>query len=89
LKRFRYFPTGKKELGWYASGGERLLFGVVTFGLLDVVHLWIQKSRGFEGGCSGLETMGEDPGASSGAVLDCAAVTSGPGSELFRVSNIF
>jgi len=41
---------GKKELGWswghltdnlgrYVPGGERLLFGVATLGLPDVIHL--------------------------------------------------
>jgi protein-disulfide isomerase/uncharacterized membrane protein len=79
----------------YSGGLERIFFGVVMLGLLDVTHIWLQKNRGFEGGCSGFGsikgTKGGDTsirGGSGEGAFDCAAVTSGMGSELFGVSNI-
>ena len=62
---------------------ERLLFGLSLLGMLDVVHLFIQQNREFEDGCLGLASLD-----SAGSTFDCAAVTAGPGSELFGVSNI-
>lgn len=62
---------------------ERLLFGLSLLGALDVVHLFIQQNREFEDGCLGLASL--DSAESS---FDCAAVTTGPGSELFGASNI-
>jgi len=62
---------------------ERLLFGLALLGVLDVVHLFIQQNHEFEDGCLGLASLD-----SAGSTFDCAAVTTGPGSELFGVSNI-
>ncbi len=62
---------------------ECLLFGLALLGMLDVVHLFIQQNREFEDGCLGLTSLG-----SAGSTFDCAAVTTGPGSELFGISNI-
>lgn len=69
----------------YCPRVEQLIFGLALIGLLDVVHLWVQASRDFAGGCTGLRPMeaGEQDSA-----FNCAAVTSGPGSELFGVSNL-
>lgn len=69
----------------YCPRVEQLIFGLALIGLLDVVHLWVQASRDFAGGCTGLRSMEAGGG---GATFDCAAVTSGPGSELFGVSNL-
>lgn len=78
-------------LGDYHPQLERILFGASMIGLLVVAHLQIQKSRGFEGGCSGvgLGTGGTASGsAGTEGLFDCAAITSGMGSELLGVSNI-
>ena len=69
----------------YCPRVEQLIFGLALIGLLDVVHLWVQASRDFAGGCTGLRSMEAGGG---GSAFDCAAVTSGPGSELFGVSNL-
>ena len=73
------------SLRQYCPGVEQLIFGLALIGLLDVVHLWVQASRGLAGGCTGLSSLEAEAGASA---FDCAAVTSGPGSDLFGVSNI-
>lgn len=67
----------------YSPFPERLLFGLSMLGVLDVAHLLVQKNRGFEEGCLGVGSL-----ESAGSTFDCAAVTSGPGSTLFGVSNI-
>ena len=73
------------SLRQYCPRVEQLIFGLALIGLLDVVHLWVQASRDFAGGCTGLSSLEAEGGASA---FDCAAVTSGPGSDLFGVSNI-
>lgn len=60
---------------------EVLLFGLSLLGVLDVVHLLIQQNRAFADGCTGFATL-------DAAASNCAAVTSGPGSELLGLSNI-
>jgi len=79
-----------EALGEYHPRLERLLFGVAMIGLLVVAHLQIQKSQDFEGGCGGMGLSAEAGGGGGGgeALLDCAAVTSGMGSELLGVSNV-
>jgi len=62
---------------------ERVLFGLTLLGILDVVHLYIQKRRHFEDGCLGVGSL---EGAES--TFNCAAVTAGPGSELLGISNV-
>ncbi|MFB6232171.1 MAG: thioredoxin domain-containing protein [Salinibacter sp.] len=62
---------------------ESIIFGLALLGILDVVHLYMQHNRGFEQGCFGFSTL-----ESGGSVFDCAAVTGGPSSQLFGVSNI-
>ena len=69
----------------YCPRVEQLIFGFALIGLLNVVHLWVQASRDFARGCTGLRSMEAGGG---GSTFDCAAVTSGPGSELFGVSNL-
>ena len=69
----------------YCPRVEQLIFVLALIGLLDVVHLWVQASRDFAGGCTGLRSMEAGGG---GSAFDCAAVTSGPGSELFGISNL-
>ena len=60
---------------------ELVLFGLSLLGVLDVVHLLIQQNRAFADGCLGIATL-------DAAASNCAAVTTGPGSELLGVSNI-
>lgn len=74
------------QLRQYRPVLERIMFGLALLGLIDVVHLFIQKSRGFEGGCLGVSSLDAAPTAES--TFDCASVTSGFGSELFGVSNL-
>lgn len=62
---------------------ERALFGLALLGGLDVVHLYIQKRRHFEDGCVGVSSLD-----AMESTFNCAAVTAGPGSELFGVSNL-
>jgi protein-disulfide isomerase len=73
----------RERLRRYRPRLERVLFGLSLLGVLDVVHLYIQQTRQFEDGCLGFASL--DAAAST---FDCATVTSGPGSELFGVSNI-
>lgn len=75
--------TVRERIRSYHPRLERLLFGLSLLGLLDVVHLFIQQRRGFEDGCLGLATLESGP-----SPFDCAAVTTGPGSELLGVPNI-
>lgn len=62
---------------------EQLLFGLSLLGVLDVVHLYIQQNRQFEEGCLGFATL-----ESASSTFNCAAVTTGSGSELLGVSNL-
>lgn len=63
-----------------------MIFGLALLGVLDVVHLYLQKSRGFEEGCLGVASLGS--AAANNSTFDCASVTSGLGSELFGISNV-
>lgn len=65
---------------------ERVIFGLALLGVLDVIHLYIQANRGFEGGCFGAASL--DGASAAESAFDCASVTSGFGSELFGISNI-
>jgi protein-disulfide isomerase len=58
------------------------VFGLSLLGVLDVVHLLIQKRRTFEDGCLGGSAFGGGP-----SIFDCAAVTTGTGSKLLGVPN--
>lgn len=78
-----FVSTVRERLRSYHPRLERVLFGLSLLGLLDVLHLFIQQNRGFEDGCLGLASL---EGASS--TFDCAAVTTGPGSELLGISNM-
>ena len=73
----------RERLQGYRPRSEQLLFGISLLGVLNVVHLYIQQGREFDQGCLGFETL--DAG---GSTFDCAAVTSGPGSELLGLSNL-
>ena len=73
----------RERLQRYRPRLEQVLFGLSLLGVLDVVHLYIQQTRQFEDGCLGFASL--DAAAST---FNCAAVTSGPGSELLGVSNI-
>lgn len=75
--------TVRERFRRYRPQIEGLLFGLSLLGVLTVVHLFVQKSRGFEDGCIGFATLD-----SAAPVFNCAAVTTGPGSELLGVSNI-
>lgn len=74
----------RKRARNYRPALESVIFGLSLLGILDVVHLYMQHNRGFEQGCFGFSTL--KSGGSS--VFDCAAVTGGPSSHLFGVSNI-
>jgi len=73
----------RERLQSYRPRLELALFGLSLLGVLNVVHLYIQQTRQFQDGCLGFASL--DAAAST---FNCAAVTSGPGSELFGVSNI-
>ena len=75
--------TVRERIRGYRPRLERFLFGLSLLGLLDVVHLFIQQRRGFADGCFGLATL-----ESGSSTFDCAAVTTGPRSELLGVPNI-
>jgi uncharacterized membrane protein/predicted DsbA family dithiol-disulfide isomerase len=59
---------------------DRLTFFVALFGVLVVVHLWLQADRGFDRGCLGFSEP--DP------TFNCEEVTGSEASKLFGVSNI-
>lgn len=73
----------RERIQHYRPTLEQILFGLSLLGVLVVVHLFIQQSRGFEQGCVGFSTL-----EAAESTFDCATVTSGPGSELFGVSNL-
>ena len=75
--------TVRERFRRYHPQIEGLLFGLSLLGVLTVVHLFIQQNRGFEDGCTGFATLD-----SASSVFNCAAVTTGLGSELLGVSNI-
>ncbi len=60
---------------------NRLILWLSLAGMILAVHLWVQKARGFDQGCLGLEkpVMVEEG--------DCAEVSALPASHLFGVSN--
>lgn len=62
---------------------NRLILWLSLAGMILALHLWIQKARGFDQGCLGLETHG--------AVIDetegCGQVSALPASHLLGVSN--
>lgn len=74
----------RQHLQRYNPGVERVLFGLSLLGILDVVHLYLQKEVGFEQGCFGVSALG----AGANSAFDCATVTSGPASHFLGVSNI-
>ncbi|GIV60257.1 vitamin K epoxide reductase family protein [Rhodocaloribacter litoris] len=59
---------------------DRLLYGLALFGLLVVVHLWLQTERGFDRGCLGFSAP--DP------TFDCEAVVQSDAGKVFGVSNV-
>lgn len=75
-----------EQIQQYRPVLERTIFGLALLGVLDVVHLYLQKNRGFEGGCLGVTSL--DSAAANESTFDCASVTSGLGSELFGISNV-
>jgi uncharacterized membrane protein/protein-disulfide isomerase len=61
---------------------ERAILGVALLGMVLAVHLWVQKARGFDQGCLGLQKPAlVEPGEG------CAEVALLPASHLFGVSN--
>ncbi len=61
---------------------NRLILWLALLGMILTLHLWIQKARGFDQGCFGLETHAK-------AVTEggCHEVSKLPGSHLLGVSN--
>lgn len=61
---------------------NRCILWLSLLGMILTLHLWIQKSRGFDQGCLGLETH-------TVAIVDsdCQEVSKLPGSHLLGVSN--
>lgn len=61
---------------------QRLILWLALAGMVLTLHLWIQKSRGFDQGCLGLATHAE-------VVIEkgCREVSELPESHLFGVSN--
>ena len=74
--------TLRERLRGYRPRLEATVFGLSLLGVLDVVHLLIQKRRTFEDGCLGGSAFGGGP-----SIFDCAAVTTGTGSKLLGVPN--
>ncbi len=74
--------TLRERLRGYRPRLEATVFGLSLLGVLDVVHLLIQKRRIFEDGCLGGSAFGGGP-----SIFDCAAVTTGTGSKLLGVPN--
>lgn len=75
--------TVRERFRRYRPQIEGLLFGLSLLGVLTVVHLFIQKNRGFEDGCIGFATLD-----SAAPIFNCAAVTTGSGSKLLGIPNI-
>lgn len=61
---------------------NRLILWASLLGMILAIHLWIQKARGFDQGCLGLDTHGID--VSEGGCVDAGLEAS---SHLFGVSN--
>lgn len=61
---------------------NRLILWLSLLGMILALHLWIQKARGFDQGCLGLETH-----VTAVAEGDCNEVSKLPGSHLLGVSN--
>ena len=61
---------------------NRLILWLALAGMILTLHLWIQKSRGFDQGCLGLATHAD-------VVIEkgCREVSELPGGHLFGVSN--
>lgn len=74
--------TVREQFRRYCPQLEGLLFGLSLLGTLLVMHLYVQQTRGFTEGCFGFGAV------DAASIFDCAAVTTGPGSELFGVSNL-
>lgn len=70
-----------RPLATYRPGIDRWIFGLALLGVVVAMHLWIQQSRGFAGGCTGFE-----PGAGA-SVFDCGAVISSAAGTFIGVSN--
>jgi protein-disulfide isomerase/uncharacterized membrane protein len=62
---------------------NRIILGVALFGVLVIVHLGIQQSRGFDMGCLGFTTS-----AAVEATFDCSAVVRSTGGTLLGFSNV-
>ena len=75
--------AARERLQSYRPRLERILFGLSLLGVLDVLHLLIQQNRSFADGCLGFGSLD-----AASSTFSCAAVTTGPGSELLGVSNI-
>lgn len=63
---------------------RRLILVLSLAGMVLALHLWIQKARGFDQGCLGLDTH---PAAVTASEGGCAEVGMLPASHLFGVSN--
>jgi len=61
---------------------NRLILWLSLAGMILALHLWIQKARGFDQGCLGLETHAVEV-----AEGGCASAGLEAGSHLFGVSN--
>lgn len=61
---------------------NRLILWLSLLGMILTLHLWIQKTRGFDQGCLGLETQVE-----ATTVGGCQEVSKLPSSHLLGVSN--
>ena len=78
-------PTSfASRLSAYRPLLNRIIFGLALLGVLVVVHLSIQQSRGFDQGCWGFNP--DD--AASAAVFDCAVVTESSSGTLLGLSNV-
>ena len=75
--------TVRERFRRYCPQLEGFLFGGSLLGTLLVLHLYVQQVRGFAEGCFGGAALD-----AASSLFDCAAVTTGPGSELLGVSNL-
>ena len=76
-------PSLRTRLRAYHPTLDPWIFGGALFGLLVVVHLYIQQGRGFEGGCTGVGVS-----QAAGSAFDCAAVVSSAAGTVAGVSNV-
>ena len=72
-----------RRLRTYQPLWDRLIFGLSMLGILVVVHLGIQQSRGFDRGC-----VGFDLPSSMEATFNCGSVLASGGGTFLGLSNI-